>query len=131
MAELSGLVAILNDAGTQVIEVRDLGPIPVAVKAGKVRQLVIIRPVLGADQYHGNPADNIQPAQVTRTYPVLTYDYTAIDQATLNAALVAPGSVVRALGLVMFTAVNALRVKTGDPAYTMQQFLSALEAEMR
>lgn len=54
-----------------------------------------------------------------------------LDQAKLNAALIEPGSVVRALGLVMFDAVNALRVKTGDPAYTMQQFLDALKAKMR
>lgn len=54
-----------------------------------------------------------------------------IDQAKLNAALVEPGSVVRALGLVTFDAVNALRIKTGDPAYTMQQFLDALKAKMR
>lgn len=57
-------------------------------------------------------------------------DKTAFDADALNAALAAPGSVVRALGLVMFDAVNALRVKTGDPAYTMQQFLDALKAKI-
>jgi hypothetical protein len=55
----------------------------------------------------------------------------AIDTATLNAALVEPGSVVRALGLVMFAEVNKLRVKTGDPVYTMAQFTTALKAQMR
>ena len=54
-----------------------------------------------------------------------------IDQAALNAALVEPGSVVRALGLVMFAEINKLRIKTGDAAYTMPQFVAALKAKMR
>jgi hypothetical protein len=55
----------------------------------------------------------------------------AIDTATLNAALVEPGSVVRALGLVMFDEINKLRVLNGDPVYTLAQFQSALKARMR
>ena len=58
-------------------------------------------------------------------------DLSAVDTAALNAALVEPGSVVRALGLVMFTEINKLRVKNGDPAYTMAQFTAALKAQMR
>lgn len=54
-----------------------------------------------------------------------------IDQESLNNALTAPGSVVRALGLVMFDEINKLRVKNGDPAYTMTQFKNALIAKMR
>lgn len=61
--------------------------------------------------------------------PIPTDD--EIDQAALNVALVEPGSVVRALGLVMFAEINKLRVKTGDPAYTMLQFTAALKAKMR
>lgn len=56
---------------------------------------------------------------------------TTVDQERLNAALTEPGSVVRALGLVMFAEINKLRVKNGDPAYTMQQFTTALQAQMR
>jgi hypothetical protein len=56
---------------------------------------------------------------------------TTVDQNALNTALAEPGSVVRALGLVMFAEINKLRVKNGDPAYTMQQFLNALQAQMR
>lgn len=53
------------------------------------------------------------------------------DQAALNAALTAQGSIVRALGLVMFAEINKLRVKNGDPAYTLAQFVAALQAQMR
>lgn len=58
-------------------------------------------------------------------------DLSAIDTATLNAALTEPGSIVRALGLVMFAEINKLRVKNGDAAYTMAQFMAALKAQMR
>lgn len=58
-------------------------------------------------------------------------DLSAIDTATLNAALTEPGSIVRALGLVMFTEINKLRVKAGLGAYTMDQFTSALKANIR
>lgn len=58
-------------------------------------------------------------------------DLSAIDTAALNEALTSPGSVVRALGLVMFAEINKLRVKNGDAAYTMQQFIAALKAQMR
>lgn len=58
-------------------------------------------------------------------------DFTAYDTAALNAALTEPGSVVRALGLLTFTEINKLRVKTGDAPYTMNQFLTALRAQIR
>jgi hypothetical protein len=53
------------------------------------------------------------------------------DQDRLNASLVEDGSVVRALGLVMFAEINKLRVKGGDTAYTLTQFKNALKAQMR
>lgn len=62
---------------------------------------------------------------------VLSPSTDSIDTASLNAALTASGSVVRALGLVMFAEINKLRIKNGDPAYTMAQFLAALKAQMR
>lgn len=58
-------------------------------------------------------------------------DAAATDQDTLNASLIEDGSIVRALGLVMLAEVNKLRVKTGDPAYTLNQFKAALRAQMR
>jgi len=87
-------------------------------------------------------------------------DLGAEDQARLNAALTAEGSVVRALGLVLFEAINAqnlvtldavnelrdfaglplysvndfrqaLAAKAGQDFYTMQEFLDALQAQMR
>lgn len=54
-----------------------------------------------------------------------------LDQDALNAALISEGSVVRALGLVMFDEINKLRVKNGDQAYTLMQFKNALVAKMR
>lgn len=53
------------------------------------------------------------------------------DQDILNEALIAKGSVVRALGLVMFAEINKLRVKGGDAPYTLAQFRAALVAQMR
>lgn len=58
-------------------------------------------------------------------------DLPAIDTAELNAALLADGSVMRALGMVMFVEINKLRVKTGDTPYTLNQFKNALIAQMR
>ena len=63
-----------------------------------------------------------------------------IDSKNLNAALVEPGSVVRALGLVLFDtinrqnlvtldAVNELRVKAALQPYTVAQFKAALAAK--
>jgi hypothetical protein len=54
-----------------------------------------------------------------------------IDQATLNAALSAPGSVVRALALVMLQEINTLRTRAGLAAYTQAQLVTALQAKMR
>lgn len=58
-------------------------------------------------------------------------DVSALDTATINAALMQEGSIVRALGLVIFDEINKLRVKNGDAAYTLAQFQAALKAKMR
>lgn len=71
-----------------------------------------------------------QPSQA-EIDAILSPDAASADAGTLNAALAAPGSVVRALGLVMFAEINKLRVKNGDAPYTMAQFKSALLAQMR
>ena len=147
MAKLSGPVAILNAAQNAVVELRDLGPVPVDVKAVFVRQFVEVRPALSVNQVYGGFSDNITSSKVTRTYSVVTLDLAAIDQATLNAALVAEGSVVRALGLVLFDAINQQNLVTLDavnelrttirtlspttqlPNYTVAQFKAALVAK--
>jgi hypothetical protein len=64
-------------------------------------------------------------------YVAPVIDQSAADLATLNAVLAEPGSVVRALGLVMFAEINKLRVAGGAAAYTMPQFVAALKAQMR
>lgn len=88
----------------------------------------------------GVPSGKLATATtVERVDGVVTYVYTLvdapttdeIDQDTLNAALTAPGSVVRALALVMLGEVNKLRVQAGLTAYTQAQFLTALKAQMR
>lgn len=48
----------------------------------------------------------------------------------LNGILVQKGSLSRALAMVMFQEINKLRVKNGDPAYTLAQFKTALTNEM-
>ena len=60
-----------------------------------------------------------------------TVDFNAMDTLELNRALAENGSVVRALAEVIFAEINKLRIKTGDPAYTKQQFVTALKAQMR
>lgn len=62
---------------------------------------------------------------------ILSPDPATIDQATLNAALAAPGSVVRALALVVLQEINTLRTKAGLATYTQAQLVSALQAKMR
>ena len=52
------------------------------------------------------------------------------DAADLDEVINSTG-VLRAVGLVMFDEINKLRVKNGDPEYTMAQFKSALVAKMR
>jgi hypothetical protein len=56
-----------------------------------------------------------------------------IDQETLNAALAAEGSVVRALALVLLQEINTIRTKLPVPlpVYTPQQLVAALKAKMR
>lgn len=62
-----------------------------------------------------------------------TIDLSAVDQDTLNVALTAEGSVVRALALVLLQEINTLRSKVIPPlpAYTQAQLVSALKAKMR
>lgn len=125
------MVAILNEDKTAVKEIRNLGPNPVPVKAGFVLPYREVKPALGADQYYNGFSDNIQAVEVIRTFTVATFDYDASDTNSLNAALMEPGSVLRALAEVVFVEINKLRVKTGDAAYTKQQFVQAIKAKMR
>ncbi len=84
--------------------------------------------------FDGNPTAAQRTAAqnvVSAFNPDAPDDLPALDLATLNATLVEPGSVVRALGLVMFDEINKLRVKNGDAAYTLTQFKNALTNKMR
>lgn len=54
-----------------------------------------------------------------------------IDTDTLNAALTAEGSVVRALALLMLQEINALRQRASLPQYSQQQLVDALKTKMR
>ena len=66
---LSGLVAILQDGA--VVELRDLGPKPVACKPGFVLPVIEDKPALGPNQRHGDPTLEIAADAVTRHWPVL------------------------------------------------------------
>lgn len=84
-----------------------------------------------------------QEEAVADAIEAATLDFATIDQAALNAALAQPGSVVRALALLMLqrinaidAAINALNTKTalaGNnlPIFTQAQLVTALQALMR
>jgi hypothetical protein len=82
----------------------------------------------GAIEVAAPPSDGRQK-WVNNAWSVLDQD--VIDLQELNAALAAPGSLVRALGLVTFQEINKLRVRAGLTAYTMDQFMAALKANLR
>ncbi len=84
-----------------------------------------------------NPAFPIGP------YVAPVVDFSAIDLATINDALAQPGSITRALALVLLQrinaidgAINALNTKTalaGNnlPIFTQSQLVAALQAQIR
>lgn len=55
---------------------------------------------------------------------------TPTDADVLRLELAKPGSMIRAVAILMFREVNKLRVKNGDAPYTMAQFTAALAAEL-
>ena len=74
MTTLSGLVAILSDDGQSVVEVKDLGPDPVAVKPGRVLPLENVEPTIPAGYERGEPSYAIGADKVTRTWAVVKSD---------------------------------------------------------
>jgi len=78
-------------------------------------------------------ADTVDLTKLTPIIPPAptAEELATLDQDTINEALAAPGSVVRALGLLTFQEINKLRVLASQPAYTMAQFKSAMKALMR
>lgn len=66
-----GLVAIMNEAGDQVVEIRDLGPVPVVVKGNdRVKVFEEIRPELAEGETYTGFADEIMVTKVKRTWSV-------------------------------------------------------------
>lgn len=62
-------------------------------------------------------------------YVVPVIDLDALDLATINVALAQPGSIVRALGLVVFMiAKGTIPI---NPSYTQAQFVNLLKAQIR
>lgn len=129
---MSGKIAILNTALNAVVEIRDLGLQPVETKSN-VRAFSEIIPAIGVDEYLVGYTDNIGAEFVVRTWTKATYDYSAIDQTALNAALIEPGSVLRALVEVMRDEINILRqhAAIGLAPRTAAQVKAALKAKMR
>ena len=66
--ELSGIVAILSEDGNSVIEIRNLGPDPVAVKAARVLPLEDNTPDVPEGFHLGEPIYDIQDDKVVRTW---------------------------------------------------------------
>lgn len=62
---------------------------------------------------------------------VLNPDIASVDLAILNTALTQPGSVVRALALLLLQELNTLRTKVGLSTYTQPQLVAALQAKMQ
>lgn len=97
--------------------------------------------IISADGLHAIPNDPNNAeyvailAQVNAGYGTITpyiapvIDLSALDTQTLNDALTQPGSVVRALGLVVF------HIAKGDipinSSYTMAQYLALLKTYIR
>ncbi|MCA0279070.1 MAG: hypothetical protein LCH86_24000 [Proteobacteria bacterium] len=126
MTKLTGKVAILNAAKTAIVEVRNLGPVGTDVKPELVRQYVEVRPALGANQVHAGYSDLITATVATRTYTVVTLDVAALDMAALNTTLTSDGSVVRALGLVLFDAINQQNLVTLDAVNELRTTIRTL-----
>lgn len=74
---------------------------------------------------------DVGAGSVSVTYTATPIDIGAMDQALLNAALAAEGSVVRALALVLLQEINTLRQKAALPQYTQAHLVAALKARMR
>jgi len=129
--ELSGVVAILNEAEDAVESIRYLGDTPVKVKGTRARPFVEVKPDPEPGHEHEGYTDDIQLEVVTRTWTTRPIDYDVLDQDRLNHELTQDGSVVRALAELVFEEINKLRVKNGDPAYTKQQFIGAMKQKMR
>lgn len=99
-------------------------------------------PVLGWIPYTANPDDSEDFGRelyqeikdridIAPYVPPALPDLNAIDLAEINNALAQPGSIVRALGIVTFQEINKLRAKAALPQYTMDQFITALKANIR
>ena len=71
MSELTGVVAILSEGLDAIEEYRDLGPIPVAVKADRCLPVIDVMPELLDGQYLGEPTATIETGAVYRIYPVV------------------------------------------------------------
>lgn len=90
-----------------------------AVPNGKVVTATTVQRIDGVVQF----VNTLEDA------PVIDWD--SVDQDELNRVLAEDGSVVRALAVLTFKQINNLRSNAGLSTFTMEQFISALKAEMR
>lgn len=67
MTKLSGKVAILNEKG-EVVEVRDLGPDPIEVKAAFVKPLEETKPEIADGERLTEPSYELVKGKVVATY---------------------------------------------------------------
>lgn len=132
--QMSGKVAILNEAQDKVLEIRNLGPEPIDVKDnGTARPFTEVIPTYNeATERLIGYADVISDT-VTRTWTKAAIDFVLEDGNKMNAELVEPGSILRAVIAVMRDEINTLRTHAAIalPARTVAQVTAALKAKMR
>lgn len=66
-----GLVAIMNEAGDAIIEIRDVGPDPVPVKQSRVKTFEEIKPDLAEGEQYDGFDDQIMTTKVKRVWSVI------------------------------------------------------------
>lgn len=126
--ELSGWVAILNEAETSVVDTKDLGSKPVAVKGGRVRPLIDTKPSFDpAVELLEGPVVTIGD-QVTRVWTKrnkTAQELAADDDVRKESVLTGANELAYK---VLFNHENRIRVLEGKQPVNMNQFRAAVRA---
>lgn len=122
---------MFKEAGGIVIDLAEAGP-KVLAPSGELHPVfsndgwVLCPDNVRIGMLHNNGVFS-EPEVVIEPAP----DLNQIDTEQLNHVLSQEGSVVRAIGVLVFKEINKLRVNAGLTPYTMDQFKTALKNEMR
>lgn len=123
MTKLSGKVAIIRDG--QVREVRDLGPIPIEVRAGVCKPLVEDIPELQEGEQLVGPTYEVSVDDVLASYT--KKDAATVAEEDKEAQLSAVQTVIFK---ALFSHENRIRTLEGKAAITAAQFRDALKAAL-